>query len=136
MKFLDTNVFIRYLTGDDPGKAAASRAMLQRVERLEEPATCSESIIAEIVYVLGSPRLYRLDHEEIRARLQPLIGLRGLQLEHKGALLRSLEIFADHPHLDFEDALALAHMERQNLSQIVSYDRGFDGIAGVTRTEP
>jgi predicted nucleic acid-binding protein len=38
--------------------------------------------------------------------------------------------------LDFEDCLALAHMEQQNLTQIYSYDRGFDQVTGIQRLEP
>ena len=30
----------------------------------------------------------------------------------------------------------LAHMEQQNLTQLYSYDRGFDPITGIHRLEP
>lgn len=47
----------------------------------------------------------------------------------------ALELYAAHD-LDFEDALAVAHMERQDIAEIYSYDRDFDGVAQVGRLEP
>ena len=46
MKFLDTNVFVRYLTRDDPVKAAACRRLWQQVDQGQETATTSEAILA------------------------------------------------------------------------------------------
>jgi predicted nucleic acid-binding protein len=30
----------------------------------------------------------------------------------------------------------VAHMQARGINEIVSYDRGFDGVPGVTRVEP
>lgn len=38
--------------------------------------------------------------------------------------------------LDFEDALIVAHMERQGIAKLISYDRGLDQVAGIRRLEP
>ena len=104
MRFLDTNVMLRYLTGDDQARAQACYELFQRVQRGEEELATCETIVAEVIYVLSSPRLpYRLDPAA---------------------------------SLDFEDALAVAHMEQLGISRIVSCDRDFDRVAGVRRTEP
>jgi predicted nucleic acid-binding protein len=62
--------------------------------------------------------------------------MRGFKLEHKWAILRALELYAAERFLDFEDALAVAHMARRRIMEIVSYDTDFDRIAGITRVEP
>lgn len=49
---------------------------------------------------------------------------------------RPLDLYTAHPFLDFEDALSLAHMERQGIGIIASYDTDFDKIQGFTRDEP
>ena len=137
MRFLDTNVILRYLTGDDQARAQAGYELFQRVQRGEEELATCETIVAEVIYVLSSPRLpYRLDPAQIRARLLPILTLRGLKLLHKHVCLRGLDVYASFPSLDFEDALAVAHMEQLGISRIVSYDRDFDRVAGVRRTEP
>ena len=136
MKFLETNVFLRYLTRDDEAKARACFELFRRTERGQEELTTSETIIAEVTHVLSSPRAgYRLDHEDIRARLTPILSMRGLKLEHKRMFYRALDIYGSDPELDFEDAMAVAHVERQDLTEIVSYDRDFDRISGIHRTE-
>lgn len=50
--------------------------------------------------------------------------------------MRFLDIYSSYPFLDFEDALAIAHMERQGIKELWSYDRDFDRIPEVKRVEP
>ena len=137
MKFLDTNVILRYLTRDDEAKAEACYQLFQRVRLGEEELFTCEAVVTEVAYVLSSPRApYRLSHHEVRARLLPILTLRGLRLPQKRVYLRALDLYASAPFLDFEDALAVAHMEHRGLAEIVSYDRDFDRVTGLQRTEP
>ncbi len=136
MMFLDTNVFIRYLTRDDEQKAQACFALFRELENGDNVATTSETIIAEVVYVLSSRSLYNLRADEIRLRLLPILGLRGLRFSGKSLCLRALEIYESYPALDFEDALIVALMEHDDIDELVSYDRGFDRVPSVQRIEP
>ncbi len=137
MRFLDTNIFIRYLTRDDPEKADACLALFRRLEAGAEEATTCEAVVSEVVDVLASPRTgYGLDRDDIRARLAPLLTLRGLYLADRSVHLHALDIYVEHSQLDFEDALIAAHMHRQGLTDVLSYDTGFDRLPGVTRVEP
>ena len=137
MRFLDTNIIVRYLTRDDEGKAQSCYQLFQRVQRGEEELVTCEAVVAEVAYVLASRRgPYRLSHEDIRSRLVPILTLRGLRLPQKSVYIRALDIYSSSQFLDFEDALVVAHMERQGVTEIVSYDRDFDRLAGVQRAEP
>jgi predicted nucleic acid-binding protein len=93
-------------------------------------------VIGEVLYVLYSPRLYKLSHPDAVARLRPLVILRELHLPRKQVYLRALDLFASHDFLDIEDALIVAHMENRGLQELLSYDADFDRVAGVTRQEP
>ena len=137
MKFLDTNVIIRFLTRDDPVKASACYRLFQRAATGAERLFTTEAIVAEVTYVLTSSRLpYQLTHREIRDRLIPIIALDGLMMPRKEACISALEIYASFPYLDFEDALAVAYMKQRGIEEIVSYDADFDRVAGIERTEP
>ncbi len=136
MRWLDTNILVRYLTGDDPVKAAACLVLLQRLDSGDEEVEMSEAVMSEVVYVLSSRSHYSLTHEDIRARLVPVISLRGLRLPNKAIYRRALDIFVDVPALDFEDALNVAYMQSKGITELYSYDRGFDRIPGITRIEP
>lgn len=136
MKFLDTNIFLRYLTQDDPIKSAACFALFRDVRDGNADATTCEAVISEIVYVLASRVSYNLPRVDIQARLAPVLSLSGLKLPHRGTYLRALDLYVTHSALDFEDALCVAHMERAGITEIESYDRDFDRVPGITRLEP
>ncbi len=133
--FLDTNIFIRYLTQDDPDKAARAYALLQRIEQGTQRATTTEAVLTEIVYVLSSKRLYQVPRPVIRQRLNALLDLRGLALRNKGVYRRALDLYAS-TGLDFEDCLIVGQMEHAGLTRLASFDTGFDAIPGITRVEP
>lgn len=136
MYFVDTNIFIRHLTRDDPEKARVCFALFQKARDNKITLTTTESVISEIVYVLSSSRqIYTLSREEIRNLLYPLLSLPGFRIPHRRTFLRALNVYAAHD-LDFEDALLIAHMERQNIKEIYSYDRSFDKIESIKRVEP
>ncbi len=136
MRFIDTNVFLRYFTGDDTDKAAASRQLIERVETGEEEVVTTEAIIAEIVFVLRSKRHYNVSAPQVRDLLAPIIAMPALLLDHKKVFLRALDLMATHPTLDFEDALCALHMKRQGIATIYSFDRDVDLIDDLERLEP
>lgn len=135
MDFLDTNIFLRYLTRDDPVKAQRCYDLFQRIKRKEVRATTSESVLAEVVYVLASRTLYNQPRENIRTLLFPIVSLPGLRIPHRRTFLHALDLYAS-TSLDFEDALSIAHMERMKLTTIVSYDEDFDRVKHIQRREP
>ncbi|MBM3130537.1 MAG: type II toxin-antitoxin system VapC family toxin [Chloroflexi bacterium] len=135
MEFLDTNIILRYLTKDDPVKAERCYELFQKVKRKEIQVVTSESVLAEVVYVLSSRALYNQPRENIRALLIPLVSWSGLKIAHRRAFLHALELYAT-TNLDFEDALSVAHMERLKINTILSYDEDFDRIKGIERREP
>ncbi len=135
MRFVDANVFLRYLTRDDVAKAARVKDLLERAERGEVELLTSESVISELVFVLSSPRLYNLTRERIRTLLIPLVSLKGLKLPNRTLFLRALDLYAATP-MDFVDALAIAHMEARKMTEIYSYDGHFNGVSGIRRLEP
>lgn len=136
MKYLDANIILRYVTGDDPVKARRCFDLLQRVKAGEEVVTTCEAAIAEVIYVLSSPRLYAIPRDEIRARLVPILSLKGFHLTNRRLYLRALDTYVAHPQLDFEDALLVEHMARRKVDVILSYDKGFDRLPDLTRSEP
>lgn len=135
MRFVDTNLFIRFLTQDDLKKAEACFELFKSAQSGSIKFETTETVIAEIVYILSSRRLYNLKRKEIVTRLMPILRIKGLKVANKRVILRALEFF-DLYKLDFEDALLLAHMERVKVKELYSYDKGFDKVPGIKRLEP
>jgi predicted nucleic acid-binding protein len=139
MKFADANVFLRYLvrpvTAVDQARFAACSDLFARVKRGEESITTSEAVLAEVAYVLTSPRQYGLTPADVANRLEPIIALRGLRLPRKRLYRHALAIFAEHPTLGFEDALTAAEVLTSGIP-LLSYDHDFDRVRGLLREEP
>lgn len=134
--FLDTNIFVRYITRDDPAQAERANQILDRLADGSLAATTSETIIGEVVFVLSSKVLYNLPRTRIREYLSVILSMKGLQLPYKRTYIRALELYATIPRLDFADALSVAQMERQKLDTIISFDADFDNLPTITREEP
>lgn len=67
-EFVDANVFIRMLMGDDPERTRACGALFAQAQRGEVDLHTSEAIVAEVVFVLKSKVLFGLS----RAQIAPL----------------------------------------------------------------
>ncbi len=133
--FIDTDVIIRFLTGDDLKKQAAATALFEQIEQGLLTVAAPDTVIADAVYVLSSPRLYRTARSEVRELLAPLVRLPHFRVQNGFCVLRALDLYAA-TNLDFGDTLIIAAMEQQNSHVLYSYDTGFDRIQGITRQEP
>lgn len=133
-QFVDTNIFLRYLT-QDPQRYKACLALFKQAEQNAVHLITSEAIIAEIVFVLSSPKHYNRSRQEIQLALSRLLLLPGLKVPNRNLYLRALGLYAKYM-LDFEDCLTIACMEQGSITQLYSYDRGFDQVTGITRLEP
>jgi predicted nucleic acid-binding protein len=133
--FLDTDVLIRLLTGDDPVKQAQAAALFEAVEAGQLIVEAPVTVIADAVYVLSSKRLYNLNRGDVQALLTPIVRLPGFRLVHRQAVLRSLELFGS-TRLDFGDCLIVALMEQRGSTTVFSYDTDFDRFPTIQRREP
>ena len=134
---LDTNILIRYLTQDDPDKAAAARALLKQVEAGQVTLVTSESIVVEAVQVLSSKVLYNQPRPKVASDLATILSLPKLKLPNKRVCLRALTLWANaSASVDFVDALSVAQMEQQKISTIASFDEDFDRFPQIRRQAP
>jgi predicted nucleic acid-binding protein len=133
--FINTDVIIRFLTGDDPGKQAAATALFEQVEQGLLTVAAPDTVIADAVYVLSSPRLYHLARSAVQELLGALVQLAYFQVQNKLAVLHALELYGS-TRLDFGDTLIIASMEQQHSRILYSYDTDFDRFEGISRQEP
>lgn len=136
--FVDTNVFARWLTQDEPTHAVRASEFLHRVEAGEIAATTSEGVIVELVYVLQSKRTYARTREQIREAVSDVVNLKGLRLPRKSVYLRALDLFAQNS-IDFVDCLNVAHMEHTGIREVRTFDKDYvrmKGVSGIVAREP
>ena len=136
MTVLETNVVIRYLTQDDPEQARQAFGFLKEIESGRRSVLLPEGVLVEIVQVLSSRQLYNTPREEIRLRLSTILRLPAIKASAKRTSLRALDIYVDYPQLSFVDSLCAAYAEREGESVVVSFDRDFRRVPGITWEEP
>ena len=135
LRFLDANIFIRHLTNDHPVHSPACFTLIQAIEQGKIQAWTSDLVIAEVVYVLSSKRLYKLSREQIRDLLLPIINLQAIKLLNKRMYRHVFDLYVTTP-IDYNDAFSAALMQSHKQREIYSYDAHFDHIPGIHRLEP
>src|SRR5260221_12521785 len=119
--FIDTDVIIRFLTGDDPDKQAAATALFEQVEQGLLTVQAPNTVIADAVYVLSSPRLYHLARRAIQEMLAALVRLPQFHGLNRMRVLQGLDLLLD-PKLDFEMAFMMSSREKQGPHILYSSD--------------
>lgn len=133
IRFLDTNVLLRHFLQDDPDQSPRATACLQRIEDGALRVRIADTVVFETVFVLE--RRYRQPKEAIGAVLRLFVALPSVALSAKARMLRALGLYADL-NLPFADAYHAAVALDTGIAEILSFDRDFDRIAGITRFEP
>ncbi|MCY3853245.1 MAG: type II toxin-antitoxin system VapC family toxin [Gammaproteobacteria bacterium] len=114
MQAIDTNVVVRYLTGDDPDQATRARGIID----MEEVFVCT-TVLLETAWVLRS--VYGFAGEEVAVALRAFSGLPSVAVEDPALLAVALD--RAEKGMDFADALhlgAAAHCE-----MMFTFDRQF-----------
>ena len=112
MRGIDTNVLVRFLTGDDKAQARAARALVEAGDIF-----VATTVLLESEWVLRSG--YGLAPSRIVAALRGFAGLPGVTVEEPARLAQALDWMSEG--MDFADALHLA--KAQGCSVFMSFDR-------------
>jgi predicted nucleic acid-binding protein len=128
---VDTNILVRFLSGDPPGQAAAARKLFARAAAGEITLDVSPMIVAKTYYTLHS--FYGVERPVASAKLSLLLQQHGIRLREASQVLAALQRLQE-AKIGFADAYLAAGATEENLP-VASFDRDFDKL-GVTRHEP
>jgi uncharacterized protein len=132
MIFVDSNIPMYLIGAPHPHKAEAQHLLSRAVaagERLVTDAEVLQEILRRYVAI------------QRREAIQPAFdALLGVVDEVFSVELRDVErakaILSGQGQISSRDALHLATMEHHGVSLIMSFDKGFDGVPGVSRVSP
>lgn len=129
MIFIDSNIPMYLVGGPHPHKADARRWLEELVSGQERLVTDSE-VLQEILhrYVsIGRP-------DAIQPAFDALIGIVDeVFAVDRAAVERAKAIVLGRNGLSARDAVHLATMQINGVKRILSFDKGFDGVPGITR---
>jgi predicted nucleic acid-binding protein len=118
MLAVDTNVIVRYLTGDHPEQAAKAKALIDGSE-----VFVSTTVLLETSWVLG--RILGASRSELVESLRAFVGLPTVRVENPAETSKALDWAAQG--MDLADALHLSHAE--HCTALLTYDQRFVAIA-------
>jgi len=131
-QLVDTNVLIRFFTGEPADMAAKARRLIQRADREELLLVVLPIIVAETVYTLES--YYEMDRKEVAEKISIFLQSRGIEAIESERVLDALGRCHDRG-VHFADAY-LAAAAADLKEPIASFDRDFDKFKDVQRVEP
>lgn len=133
MRFVDTNIFLRFLVNDDPVQADACEALFRKAIEGEESLFTSEMVIAEIVWVLES--YYNLEKTAIQVSVEKILNTHNLHCPNREIIINALSIYVEK-NIDYIDAYNAFLLKVNEVFEIYSYDKHFDRIDWIKRIEP
>ena len=128
---VDTNVLLRFLSGQPPEQAAAARKLFERAANGEVVLEVSPIIVAEAFYTLHS--FYGVERKTAAEKLSLLLQQHGVKLRDADAVFSALECI-QAANVGFADAVLASVATEEKLS-VASFDRDF-GKLGAARYEP
>ena len=132
-QFVDTNVFLRYLTKDDLSKYERCREMFKKALEGEIAISTSGMVIAELIWTLLS--YYKVPKAEVIEKVSVILGTGNLFIPDKDVLADALVFYA-RKNIDFIDAYNAVFMKYHGLCEIYSYDEDFETVEDIERREP
>jgi predicted nucleic acid-binding protein len=129
---VDTNVLVRFLTGEPAEMAAKARRLVEQADNGEIILVVLPVIVAETFYTLES--YYEMARKEVAAKLIEFLQSRGMECIELPRVLNALALCRDD-QAHFSDAYLAASALELN-SPVASFDRDFDKFKGVQRLEP
>jgi predicted nucleic acid-binding protein len=133
VRFIDTNVFLRLLTRDDPAKFERCRRLFEQAVAGSTSLRSSDIVIAEIVWTLLS--YYELPKTLVIEKVGQILNTPHLEVTNHETCIEALVLWSRYD-CDFIDAYNAALMRRDGLIDLLSYDADFDLFPFTRRQEP
>ncbi|MFA5285406.1 MAG: PIN domain-containing protein [Smithellaceae bacterium] len=132
--FVDTNLFVRYLTDDDAEKADRVEGLLNKASDGKVQLVTSDLILVELIWVLESS--YHMKPVEITPMIRAILATPGLQVINGELISRALDHY-ENMNVDIVDGHIAALMKKLNITDVFSFDRKhLSRIGDLNRIEP
>jgi predicted nucleic acid-binding protein len=122
-----------YAVGADHPLKQPCLSVLEAVATDKLSGTTDVEVLQEILYRYAAQGQRGRAVDVVRLFLRVVPDARPVTKE---CFLLAIDLFDRHPALQPRDALHAAVMQRNGIHQIISADRHFDGIPGITRVDP
>lgn len=131
---IDTNLLVRYLTGDDSQKAKAVDNLLSKAEKGELKIFIPSIVIAELVWVLES--FYQMYSSEIAELVEAVLHTPGIEVTEKSIIASALKLYRTK-NIDLIDAWIIEFAKDRGIKTIYTFDKKhFMDVSGIETKSP
>jgi predicted nucleic-acid-binding protein len=120
MNAIDTNILIRFLTGDDDAQAKKVYSLFKQAEAERKELFVPLVVALEMIWVLES--VYDISRTQIIETINDLLSMPVLAFE-KAAVLQQLVIFAPRNKMDLSDILIALSAKICGCSAVLTFDK-------------
>ncbi len=132
--FVDTDLFLRYLTNDIPEQADAFEKILPLASAEKASLVTNSMVIAEIIWTMES--YYKVSKVDIQQKILAFLNTPGLKVINEEIILQAILWYADK-NTDYIDAYNAAWMLQKGIKPLYTFDRKhFTRIDGLTVLVP
>ena len=132
ISLLDTNVIVRFLTGNTDEKFRGVYDFFQDIEQGKISVELKLIVLFQTIFVLKS--YYKVPKGKIVKAMKGLLKLKGLKIIEKKIVVSMMDIW-DSNNIEIVDAYLVACLEKNSQNILYSYDKDFDKFK-INRKEP
>lgn len=125
---LDTNVILRFLTGEPEAQAQRAKKLFEQSESGVLNIRILPLVVAEVVFVLTGKH-YQMDRAEVAEALMLFLENPNFDIADRDSLISGLQLFKQHT-IDYADAYLAAEAQTHDCG-IASFDQDFLKISGL-----
>ncbi len=127
--FVDTNLFLRFLTNDIPEQAELLEDLIEKAKKGFVKLVVTSMVFAEIVWTLQS--FYKFPKSKIDEIVSSIAASPAFEINEREILLQALEDF-NSLNIDFIDAYIGAWMQNNGVDTIYTLNiKDFKRIPGI-----
>jgi predicted nucleic acid-binding protein len=130
--FVDTNIFM-YAVGRSHPLRPSAELVIQKVGTGELDATTNTEVLQELLFVYSRRGQRSVGISVVQDILDLIPDVLSVA---KPDLVMAALLMGQYTHLNSRDAVHLATMRTNGIESIITADKHFDGIDGVTRVDP
>jgi predicted nucleic acid-binding protein len=130
---MDTNVLLRHFMQDHEDHSPRSSAYIRAIASGEHDVHVTDQAVFEAIYLME--KLYKVPRRRTEELLGGFLDLEGVHLAAKQRWADILSLYSS-TRLSAVDAFHAIVMQREGITEIISFDTDFDAIATITRIEP
>ncbi len=129
MRYIDTNIFLRFLTERKENLPQDLLEFFQNLQDGSMKAKCLDIVFFQVIFVLKS--FYKVNKDEIIKIMENMLSLDGLYIKNRRILEKTLELWEKHSD-DIIDCYIVANMEQDGENELYTFDKRIKNLGVKT----